>query len=124
MIPGILRGFYYPATVLADCKPGMPAHDDELFGPVAAIIRAKDDEDAMRIANSSRYGLGGGIFTKDEEKAVRNGPRPVSNHPVMVGIKFLVGAADLEPVPLRRGGRENSGDKHGRARTRGAYAGM
>ena len=64
-------GCYYPATVLADCKPGMPAYDDELFGPVASVIRAKDDEDAMRIANDSRYGLGGGIFTKDEDKAVR-----------------------------------------------------
>ncbi|WP_296719883.1 NAD-dependent succinate-semialdehyde dehydrogenase [Erythrobacter sp.] len=64
-------GCYYPATVLADCKPGMPAYDDELFGPVASIIRAKDDEDAMKIANDSRYGLGGGIFTKDEKKAVR-----------------------------------------------------
>ena len=64
-------GCYYPATVLADCKPGMPAYDDELFGPVASVIRAKDDEDAMRIANASRYGLGGGIFTKDEDKAVR-----------------------------------------------------
>lgn len=64
-------GCYYPATVLADCKPGMPAYDDELFGPVASVIRAKDDEDAMRIANDSRYGLGGGIFTKDEDTAVR-----------------------------------------------------
>jgi len=64
-------GCYYPATVLADCKPGMPAYDDELFGPVASVIRAKDDEDAMRIANDSRYGLGGGIFTEDEDKAVR-----------------------------------------------------
>ena len=64
-------GYYYPATVLADCKPGMPAYDDELFGPVASIIRAKDDEDAMRIANDSRYGLGGGIFTRDEDKAIR-----------------------------------------------------
>ena len=65
------QGCYYPATVLADCKPGTPAYDDELFGPVASIIRAKDDEDAMRIANDSRYGLGGGIFTKDEDKAIR-----------------------------------------------------
>jgi succinate-semialdehyde dehydrogenase/glutarate-semialdehyde dehydrogenase len=64
-------GCYYPATVLADCKPGMPAHDDELFGPVAAIIRAEDDEHAMRIANASRYGLGGGIFARDEQKAIR-----------------------------------------------------
>lgn len=64
-------GCYYPATVLADCKPGMPAYDDELFGPVASVIRAKDDDDAVRIANDSRYGLGGGIFSKDIEKARR-----------------------------------------------------
>ncbi|WP_422370694.1 NAD-dependent succinate-semialdehyde dehydrogenase [Hoeflea sp.] len=65
------KGAYYPATVLADLKPGMPAYDDEIFGPVASIIRAKDDEDAMRLANESRYGLGGGIFSKDEERAVK-----------------------------------------------------
>ncbi|WP_299681443.1 NAD-dependent succinate-semialdehyde dehydrogenase [uncultured Roseobacter sp.] len=64
-------GQYYPATVLANCKPGSPAYDDELFGPVASIIRAKDDEDAMRIANDSRYGLGGGLFTSDQNKAIR-----------------------------------------------------
>jgi succinate-semialdehyde dehydrogenase/glutarate-semialdehyde dehydrogenase len=62
-------GHYYPATVLVNCQPGTPAYDDEIFGPVAAVIRAKDDEDAMRIANDSRYGLGGGIFTRDEAKA-------------------------------------------------------
>ena len=64
-------GRYFPATVLANCTPGTPAYEDELFGPVASVIRAKDDADAMRIANDSRYGLGGGIFTKDENKAVR-----------------------------------------------------
>ena len=55
--------------MLADVKPGQPAYDDELFGPVASVIKAKDDEDAMRIANDSRYGLGGGIFSKDEATA-------------------------------------------------------
>ncbi|NTZ43312.1 NAD-dependent succinate-semialdehyde dehydrogenase [Altererythrobacter sp. SALINAS58] len=65
------EGYYYPATVLEDVKPGQPAYDDELFGPVAALIRARDDEDAMRIANDSRFGLGGGIFSKDVDKAVR-----------------------------------------------------
>ena len=65
------KGYYFPATVLADCQPGTPAYDDELFGPVASVIRAKDDEDAMRIVNDSRYGLGGGIFTRDEDKAIR-----------------------------------------------------
>jgi succinate-semialdehyde dehydrogenase/glutarate-semialdehyde dehydrogenase len=64
-------GYYYPATVLGDVTPGMPAYDDEIFGPVAAVIRAKDDEDAMRIANDSRYGLGGGIFCQDEEHAMK-----------------------------------------------------
>ncbi len=63
-------GAYYPATVLGDLKPGMPAYDDEIFGPVASVIRAKDDEDAMRIANASRYGLGGGIFSQDEDRAL------------------------------------------------------
>jgi succinate-semialdehyde dehydrogenase/glutarate-semialdehyde dehydrogenase len=65
------KGAYYPATVLADLAPGMPAYDDEIFGPVASIIRAKDDKDAMRIANDSRYGLGGGIFSKDEDRALK-----------------------------------------------------
>ncbi|WP_299417698.1 NAD-dependent succinate-semialdehyde dehydrogenase [uncultured Sulfitobacter sp.] len=69
--PDNRTGQYYPATVLGNCQPGSPAYDDELFGPVASIIRAKDDEDAMRIANDSRYGLGGGIFCKDEERAVK-----------------------------------------------------
>jgi succinate-semialdehyde dehydrogenase/glutarate-semialdehyde dehydrogenase len=63
-------GAYYPATVLADLAPGMPAFDDEIFGPVASIIRASDDADAMRLANESRYGLGGGIFCKDEDHAM------------------------------------------------------
>ena len=63
------KGAYYPATVLVDVAPGQPAYDDELFGPVASVIRAKDDEDAMRIANDSRYGLGGGIFSKNTERA-------------------------------------------------------
>jgi succinate-semialdehyde dehydrogenase/glutarate-semialdehyde dehydrogenase len=64
------KGFFYPASILENVSPNMPAYDDELFGPVAALIKAKDDKDAMRIANDSRYGLGGGIFSKNEEYAV------------------------------------------------------
>ena len=64
-------GWFYPATALVDVAPGQPAYDDEIFGPVASIIKARDDEDAMRIANDSRYGLGGGIFSKDVDRAVR-----------------------------------------------------
>ncbi|MGB3142636.1 MAG: NAD-dependent succinate-semialdehyde dehydrogenase [Maribacter sp.] len=64
------EGYYYPATVLVNVIEGQPAYDDELFGPVAALIKAKDNEDAMRIANDSRFGLGGGIFSIDVDKAV------------------------------------------------------
>jgi len=64
------EGFFYPASILENVIPNMPAYDDELFGPVAALIKVSDDEEAMRIANDSRYGLGGGIFSKNEERAV------------------------------------------------------
>lgn len=62
-------GFFYPATIVSNLEAGQPAYDDELFGPVASLIRAKDNDDAMRIANASKFGLGGGIFSKDEDKA-------------------------------------------------------
>ncbi|QXP58907.1 NAD-dependent succinate-semialdehyde dehydrogenase [Olleya sp. HaHaR_3_96] len=69
-IPDV-TGYFYPSTVVGDVKPGQPAYSEELFGPVASLIRAKDNDDAMRIANDSRFGLGGGIFSKDEDKAIQ-----------------------------------------------------
>jgi succinate-semialdehyde dehydrogenase/glutarate-semialdehyde dehydrogenase len=65
------KGAYYPPTVLADVKPGMPAYDDELFGPVAAIMTAKDDVDAVRIANDTIFGLGAAVFTENLERGER-----------------------------------------------------
>ena len=62
-------GAFYPPTVLTNVKKGMPAYDEELFGPVAAIIEAKDEADAVRLANDSIYGLGAGIFSKNRKKA-------------------------------------------------------
>lgn len=63
-------GFFYPPTVLEDVKPGMPAYDDEPFGPVASLIRVADDAEAMRVANDSRFGLGGGIVSQDVDRAI------------------------------------------------------
>ncbi|MEI8279155.1 MAG: NAD-dependent succinate-semialdehyde dehydrogenase [Bacteroidota bacterium] len=65
------KGAFYPPSVLTNVKKGMPAYDEEMFGPVAAIIEAKDEADAMRIANDSEYGLGGAIFSKNRAKAER-----------------------------------------------------
>jgi len=62
------RGFYYPITILTDVAPGMPAFDDELFGPVFSIINARNEDDAIKLANQSRYGLGASIFTNDVVK--------------------------------------------------------
>ncbi|MDQ2889949.1 MAG: NAD-dependent succinate-semialdehyde dehydrogenase [Gemmatimonadota bacterium] len=64
-------GAYYPPTVLGDVVPGMPAYDDELFGPVASIVRAHDEDDAVRIANDSVFGLGSAVFTKDVARGER-----------------------------------------------------
>lgn len=61
-------GAWYPPTVLTDVGPGMPAYEEEIFGPVAAIIKARDDADAVRIANDSDFGLGSAVFTSDEGK--------------------------------------------------------
>src|SRR5690606_36692849 len=62
-------GAFYPQTVLTNVKKGMPAYDEELFGPVAAIIAAQDEEDALNIANDSVYGLGAAIFSRDSKHA-------------------------------------------------------
>lgn len=65
------KGAFYPATILTKVKKGMPAYDDELFGPVAAIITVKDEMEAIKVANDSIFGLGSAIFTKDLKKGER-----------------------------------------------------
>lgn len=63
-----IEGAYYPATILSDLKPGMEGFDNELFGPVASVIRAKDENDAIRLANTSQFGLGSGVITNNKER--------------------------------------------------------
>jgi len=61
-------GYFYPATVITKVNPGMAVFDEETFGPVAAIIEAKDEKDAIELANRSPFGLGAALFTADIEK--------------------------------------------------------
>lgn len=61
---------YYPPTILANVKLGMPAYEEELFGPVAALIKVKDEKEAIKVANDSIFGLGAAIFTSDKTKGV------------------------------------------------------
>ena len=100
------KGSFYPATILENVEKGQPAYDDELFGPVASLIRAKDQDDALRIANDSRYGLGGAIFSKDEDKAIR-----LANEEFDTGMVYINGYGLANPA-LPFGGVKNSG--HGR----------
>jgi succinate-semialdehyde dehydrogenase/glutarate-semialdehyde dehydrogenase len=65
------KGAYYPATILADLEPGMEGFDNELFGPVASVIRARDDAHAIELANNSPFGLGSGVFTGNSERGER-----------------------------------------------------
>tara|TARA_B100000809_G_scaffold258528_1_gene301889 strand:+ start:960 stop:2327 length:1368 start_codon:yes stop_codon:yes gene_type:complete len=61
-------GFYYPITLLANVTPGMAAFDEEIFGPVFSVIKAKDEAEALSLANQTEFGLGAAVFTKDKSK--------------------------------------------------------
>ena len=64
-------GAFYPSTVLTDVKKGMPAADEELFGPVAVVLSVKDEKEAVAVANDSPFGLGAGVFTTDSKRGER-----------------------------------------------------
>ena len=64
-------GAYYSPTIISNVKPGMAAFDEELFGPVAALIKAKDEDEAIELANKSIFGLGAAVFTKDLKRGER-----------------------------------------------------
>ncbi len=99
-------GAWYPATVLADVAPGQPAHDEEVFGPVAAVIRAKDEADAIRIANDNDYGLGSGVITGDIARGTR-----IAAELLDTGMAFVNANVRSDPR-LPFGGVKHSG--HGR----------
>jgi len=62
-------GFYYPPTILTEVSEGMPAYEEELFGPVASVIKVKDTSEAIKVANDSDYGLGAAVFSEDLQRA-------------------------------------------------------
>jgi succinate-semialdehyde dehydrogenase/glutarate-semialdehyde dehydrogenase len=66
-----MEGAFYPPTVLTNVSKGMPAYEEELFGPVASIIKVNNEREAIQVANDSIYGLGAAVFTKDPEKGKR-----------------------------------------------------
>ncbi len=96
------EGFFYPPSLLDHVRPGMPAYEQELFGPVACILRAEDDEDALRIANDTRYGLGGSVWTRDAEKGEAYARR------LQCGAAFVNGLVKSDPR-LPFGGIKASG---------------
>lgn len=70
-LPSDIQGAYYPASILDNVLPSCRAWHEELFGPVAIVIRAQNENDAIRIANASRFGLGGSVWTRDLERGER-----------------------------------------------------
>lgn len=94
---------YYPATILTDIKKGMPAYEEELFGPVAAIIVAKDENEAIAIANDTPFGLGAAIFTADKKKG-----EMIANELLQAGSCFVNSLVKSDPR-LPFGGIKQSG---------------
>ncbi len=96
-------GAYYPPTVLTDVRPGMAAHDEELFGPVAAVVPAADEAEAVELANRSSFGLGAAIFTADVERG-----RRLAAEEIEAGSCFVNGLVKSDPR-LPFGGVKTSG---------------
>ncbi len=97
------RGYYYPPTILLNVSPGMPAFDEELFGPVISIIIAEDEAHAIQLANQSRYGLGGAVFTRDLARGER-----IATQEIEVGSCFVNSLVTSDPR-LPFGGIKRSG---------------
>ena len=85
------KGSFYPPTILIDVVPGMPAYDEELFGPVASVILAKDADDALRIANDTPFGLGASVWTADVARGEAFAAR------VEAGASFVNGMVKSDP---------------------------
>jgi succinate-semialdehyde dehydrogenase/glutarate-semialdehyde dehydrogenase len=98
-----IEGAWYPPTVLSNVKKGMPAYDDELFGPVAALIKAKDEAEAIEIANDSIFGLGAAVFTKDIERGEK-----IAKEKIQAGCCFVNAFVKSDPR-LPFGGIKESG---------------
>jgi len=96
-------GAFYPPSVLAGVEPGMPAFDEELFGPVAAIVAARDEKDAIRLANHTVFGLGAAVFTRDLERGER-----IARHELQAGSCFVNAFVKSDPR-LPFGGIRESG---------------
>jgi succinate-semialdehyde dehydrogenase / glutarate-semialdehyde dehydrogenase len=96
-------GAFYPPTILSDVQPGMPAYHEELFGPVASILEVGDEEEAIRVANDSVFGLGAAVFTRDLERGER-----IATKELDAGACFVNGLVRSDPR-LPFGGVKESG---------------
>lgn len=96
-------GFYYPPTVLKNINADMPAMREEIFGPVIALITAKDEQDAIRIANDTEYGLSAAVFTQNLERG-----EAIAAHHIHAGSCFVNDLVSSDPR-LPFGGVNHSG---------------
>jgi succinate-semialdehyde dehydrogenase/glutarate-semialdehyde dehydrogenase len=97
------KGFFYPPTILVNVQKGMPAYEEELFGPVASIIKVLDEEGAIEIANDTPYGLGASIYSDNINRA-----RNIAANKLHAGSCFVNGLVASDPR-LPFGGIKNSG---------------
>lgn len=97
------KGFFYPPTILTGVKKGMPAYSEELFGPVATVLRARDEQQAIKWANDTSFGLGAAVFTEDLGRGER-----IAREELRAGACFVNEMVSSDPR-LPFGGINDSG---------------
>jgi succinate-semialdehyde dehydrogenase/glutarate-semialdehyde dehydrogenase len=102
VLGGDVNGCNYQPTLLMKVQQGMPAFEEETFGPLLNVICVKNEDEAVSLANASKYGLGGNIWTKDLEKGVALARR------INSGLVFVNSMVKSEPG-LPFGGVKKSG---------------
>jgi len=103
---GLDKGFYYRPTIFGDVDPGMRIAQEEIFGPTTALIRVKDFDQAIRVANGIRYGLSSSIFTQDVNRAFR------AMRDLNAGITYINAGTIGAEVHLPFGGTKETGNGH------------
>jgi aldehyde dehydrogenase (NAD+) len=104
--PALAAGWFYPPTILAGVRPGMRVEQEEIFGPVLAVVRVRDFEEGLAVLNDTQYGLSSSVYTRDVNRAFEAMER------IEAGITYINSPTIGAEAHLPFGGVKNTGNGH------------